>query len=71
MESAQWFQHYSVNWLTRGLGRFTFTKKTAEILVGAKVEFPIRKKLFHLVVNPGTLWRPTMDLELVQTMRNV
>ena len=37
----------------------------------AKVEFPIGKKLFHLVVNPGT-WRcPTVDLELVQTTRNV
>ena len=36
-----------------------------------KVEFPIGKKLFHLVVNPGT-WRcPTVDLELVQTTRNV
>ena len=46
-------------------------EKTAEILVGAKVEFPIRKKLLHLVVNPGTLWHPTMDLEPVQTMRNV
>ena len=37
----------------------------------AKVEFPIGKRLFHLVVNPGT-WRcPTVDLELVQTTRNV
>ena len=37
----------------------------------AKVEFPISKKLFHLVVNAGT-WRcPTVDLELVQTTRNV
>ena len=37
----------------------------------AKVEFPIGKKLFHLVVNPST-WRcPTVDLELVQTTRNV
>ena len=35
------------------------------------MEFPIGKKLFHLVVNPGT-WRcPTVDLELVQTTRNV
>ena len=49
----------------------TFTKKTPEILVGAKVEFPIGKKLFHLVINPST-WRcPTVDLELVQTTRNV
>ena len=35
------------------------------------MEFPIDKKLFHLVVNPGT-WRcPTVVLELVQTTRNV
>ena len=35
------------------------------------MEFPIGKKLFHLVVNPGT-WRcPTVDLELVETTRNV
>ena len=35
------------------------------------MEFPIGKKLFHLVVNPGT-WRcPTVDLELVQTTINV
>ena len=47
------------------------SKKTPEILVGAKVEFPIGKKLFHLVVNPGASWCPTVDLELVQTTRNV
>ena len=35
-------------------GRFPFTKKNPEISVVAKVEFPIGKKLFHLVVNPGT-----------------
>ena len=35
------------------------------------MEFPIGKKLFHLVLNPGT-WRcPTVDLELVQSTRNV
>ena len=39
--------------------------------MGTKVEFPIGKKLFHLVVNPGTSRCPTMDLELVQTTRNV
>ena len=39
--------------------------------MGAKVEFPIGKKLFHLVLNPGTSWCPTVDLELVQTTRNV
>ena len=31
-------------------------EKNPEISVVAKVEFPIGKKLFHLVVNPGT-WR--------------
>ena len=39
--------------------------------MGAKVEFPIGKTLFHLVVNPGTSRCPTVDLELVQTTRNV
>ena len=29
-------------------------EKNLEISVVAKVEFPIGKKLFHLVVNPGT-----------------
>ena len=35
------------------------------------MEFPIGKKLFHLAVNPGTSRCPTVDLELVQTTRNV
>ena len=35
------------------------------------MEFPIGKKLFHLVVNPSTSRCPTVDLELVQTTRNV
>ena len=35
------------------------------------MEFPIGKKLFHLVINPGTSRCPTVDLELVQTTRNV
>ena len=35
------------------------------------MEFPFGKKLFHLVVNPGTLRCPTVDLELVQTTRDV
>ena len=35
-------------------GRFPFTKKKPEISVVAKVEFPIGKKLLHLVVNLGT-----------------
>ena len=45
--------------------------KNPEILVGAKMEFPIGKKLFLLVINPGTSRCPTVDLELVQTTRNV
>ena len=41
---------------------FHLGKKTPEISVGAKVEFPTGKKLFHSVVNPVT-WRcPTVDL---------
>ena len=52
-------------------GRFPFRKKNPEISVGAKVEFPIGKKLFHLVVNTGTSRCPTVDLELVQTTRKV
>ena len=39
--------------------------------MGAEVEFPIGKKLFHLVVNPGTSQCPTVDLEVEQTTRNV
>ena len=62
------------NWqilsLLKYRGLFPFRKK-AEISMGAKVEFPIGKKLFHLVVNPGTSLCPTVDLELVQTTRNV
>ena len=46
-------------------------EKNPEISVGAKVEFLIGKTLFHLVVNPGTSRCPTVDLELVQTTRNV
>ena len=53
------------------LGRFPLRKKKTEILVGAKVEFPIGKTLFHLIVKPGTSRCPTMDMELVQTTRNV
>ena len=34
-------------------------KKNPEISVEANVEFPIGKKLFHLVVNPGTSRCPT------------
>ena len=36
-------------------GRFPFRKKNQEISVGAKVDSPIGKKLFHLVVNPGVV----------------
>ena len=49
----------------------SISEKNPEISVGAKVEFPIGKKLFHLVLNPGTSRCPTVDLELVQTTRNV
>ena len=52
------------------VGAFHLGKKP-EISVVAKVEFPIGNKLFHLVVNPGTRRCPTVDLELVQTTRNV
>ena len=37
-------------------GALSIYEKNPEISVVAKVEFPIGKKLFHLVVNPGT-WR--------------
>ena len=56
--------------MKRILGPFPFPKKP-EISVGAKVEFQIGKKLFHLVVNTGTSLCPTVDLELVQTTRKV
>ena len=53
------------------LWALSIQEKNPEILVVAKVEFPTGKKLFHFVVNPST-WRcPTVDLELVQTTRNV
>ena len=58
------------NWSGKTLGAFHLGKNP-EISVGAKVEFPTGKKLFHLVVNPGTSLCPTVDLELVQTTRNV
>ena len=37
-------------------GALSIYEKNSEISVIAKVEFPIGKKLFHLVVSPGT-WR--------------
>ena len=52
-------------------GALSIQEENPEISVGAKVEFPISKKLFHLVVNPGTSRCSTVDLELVQTTRNV
>ena len=52
------------------MGAFQLVKKE-EISVGAKVEFPIGKKLFHLVVKHATSRGLTVDLELVQTTRNV
>ena len=36
-------------------GRFPFRKKNPETSVGTKVDFPIAKKFFHLVVNPGAV----------------
>ena len=51
------FQKYlTFCFVKANLGRFPFYEKNPEISVVAKVEFPIAKKLFHLVVNPGT-WR--------------
>ena len=45
----------SVDWLTKSSpGALSIYEKNPEISVVAKVEFPIGKKLFHLVVNPGT-----------------
>ena len=41
-------------------GAFHLGKKNPEISVGAKVEFPTGKKLFHLVVNPGSSLCPTV-----------
>ena len=35
------------------------------------MEFPIGKKLLHLVLKPGTSRCPIVNLELVQTTRNV
>ena len=49
----RYVERYS--FLYTNLGRFSLRKKNPEISVGAKVEFPIGKKLFHLVVNPGTV----------------
>ena len=53
------------------MGAFHSVKKKPEISLGANVQFPIGKKLFHLVVNSGTSLCLTVDLELVQTTRNV
>ena len=51
-------------------GAFHLGKKPGNF-GGSKSGISDGKKLFHLVVNPGT-WRcPTVDLELVQTTRNV
>ena len=52
------------------MGAFHLGKKPGNFS-GSKVEFSIGKKLFHLVVNPGRSRCPTVDLELVQTTRNV
>ena len=65
---------FSKTFLLDIYGAFHLGKKP-EISVGAKVEFPTGKKLFHSVVHPGTSGCPTdflaVDLELVQTTRIV
>ena len=53
------------------LRALSIQEKNPNISVGAKVEFPIGKKLLHLVLNPGTSRCPIVHLELVQTTRNV
>ena len=55
----------------RSKGALSIKEKNPAISVVARGEFPIDKKLFHLVVNPGPCRCPTVDLELVQTTRNV
>ena len=51
---------------------FHLGKKTPEISVGAKVEFPTGKKLFHSVVNPARYVEvPNRGPASVQTTRNV
>ena len=56
-------------WLTwRAL---SIQEKNPQNFGGSKSGISDWQKFFHVVVNPGTLRCPTMDMELVQTMRNV
>ena len=58
-ETRPWKLHWKAMEYTRvpfTLWALSIYEKNSEISVVAKVEFPIGKKLFHLVVSPGT-WR--------------
>ena len=43
------------------MGAFHLDKKNPEISVGTTMDFPIGKKLFYLIVNPGTALSPLSD----------
>ena len=43
------------------MGAFHLGKKNPEISVGTTMDFPIGKKLFYLIVNPGTALSPLPD----------
>ena len=55
----------------RDKGRFPFRKKTRKFRWEQKWNFQLVKSCSILVLNPGTSWCLTVDLELVQTTRNV
>ena len=40
------------------MGAFHLDKNNPEISVGTTMDFPIGKKLFYLIVNPGTALSP-------------
>ena len=61
IKTTRYVERYS--FLYTNLGRFPFRKKNPGISVEAKVEFPIGKKLFHLVVSPGTSRCPFVFLQ--------
>ena len=50
---------YKVSFYWDILGAFHLERKKTEISVGAKEEFPIGKKLFHLVVMHLSIETPT------------
>ena len=55
-------------WVLVTKGAFHLGKKKTEISVGAKVEFPIGKKLFHLVLKqlmPISSWLKILWIKLV------